>query len=75
MDKLAVIQLVSARYAWGGMEQYAKDLAQGLKERGHRLFFATRKVDFIIDSYREAGEVHTFPIRNAVDPQTIFGLA
>jgi glycosyltransferase involved in cell wall biosynthesis len=72
---LSVIELVSARGNWGGIEQHVLDLSRGLKERGHRLLFATRPVDFVIERYREVGEVFPFPIKGAVDLKTIRGLA
>ncbi len=72
---LTVIELISARGNWGGIEQHALDLSRGLKNRGHRLLFATRPVDAVIERYREVGEVFPFPIIGAVDLKTIRGLA
>jgi glycosyltransferase involved in cell wall biosynthesis len=72
---MAVIQLISARYDWGGIEQHAKDLARGLKERGHRVMVVARDVEFFVRSYEEVCPVHTFPIRGSVDLQSIKGLA
>lgn len=72
---LAIIELISAREAWGGIEQHALDLARGLKERGHKVVFATRPVDFVIERYRQVGEVFNFPIKGAADLTTIRGLA
>jgi glycosyltransferase involved in cell wall biosynthesis len=75
IQPLAVIELISAREAWGGIEQHALDLGHGLKERGHRVIFATRPVDFVIERYRQVGEVFPFPIAGAADLKTIRGLA
>ncbi len=75
LPPLAIIELISAREAWGGIEQHALDLARGLKERGHRVIFATRPVDFVIERYCQVGEVFQFPIAGAADPKTIHGLA
>ncbi|HWQ61565.1 MAG TPA: glycosyltransferase family 4 protein [Negativicutes bacterium] len=72
---LSIIELISAREAWGGIEQHALDLSRGLKERGHRVVFATRPVDFVIERYRQVGEVFPFPITGAADLKTIRGLA
>lgn len=75
LPPLSIIELVSARGNWGGIEQHALDLSRGLKARGHRLLFATRPVDFVIERYREVGEVFPFPITGAADLKTIRGLA
>ncbi len=75
IQPLAVIELISAREAWGGIEQHALDLARGLKERGHKVIFATRPVEFVIERYSQVGEVFQFPIAGAADLKTIRGLA
>ena len=75
MRKLSIIQLVSARYDWGGIEQHTKDLARGLQDRGHKLLVVARDVEFFVNMYREVCPVFTFPIRGSVDLSSIYGLA
>lgn len=75
MRKLSIIQLVSAREEWGGIEQHAKDLARGLKERGHSVCVVARPVEFVTKKYSEVCQVYTFPIRGSIDLQSVWGIA
>jgi glycosyltransferase involved in cell wall biosynthesis len=67
--------MVSTRQEWGGIEQYAKYLAQGLRDNGHRVCVVARDVDYVVKSYKEICDVYTFPIRSSIDAQSIVGIA
>lgn len=75
MNKLSIIEFTSAGENWGGIEQHIKDLGRGLKERGHKVVFACRPMPHAVEKLAEVGEVHIFPMINALDWQTIKGVA
>lgn len=72
---LSIIEMISISYEWGGIEQHVKDLSEGLRERGHNVMVVCRDFKMHVDAYSEKCPVHTLPIRNAVDLETIWGLA
>jgi glycosyltransferase involved in cell wall biosynthesis len=75
INKLTIIELISARDAWGGIEQYALDLVRALRERGHTMYVAARPVERFTKRFAEYCPVYTFAIKNSVDFGSIRGLA
>lgn len=75
MKKLSVIELVSARDTWGGIEQHIKDVAWGLQDRGNKVTIVSRNVEFFVRAYSEICNVYTLPIKSSVDLKSIWGLA
>jgi glycosyltransferase involved in cell wall biosynthesis len=75
MNKLSIIEFTSPGENWGGIEQHIKDLGRGLKERGHRVVFASRPMPHAVEKLSEVGEVYTYPMVNALDLKTITGVA
>lgn len=69
------MEIISISYEWGGIEQHVKDLSTGLKNRGHKVIVVCRDFKLHVDAYSEYCQVHTLPIRNSVDLQTIWGLS
>lgn len=72
---MSIVELISPGESWGGIEQHILDLTKGLSKRGHKITFATRDMEHATSRYREAGEINLFPVRNALDFETIFGVA
>jgi glycosyltransferase involved in cell wall biosynthesis len=75
ITKLTVVELISARDAWGGIEQYALNLVRMLQQRGHTLYVAARPVERFTERYAAYCPVYTFPIKGSLDFGSINGLA
>lgn len=75
MRKLSIIEMISISYEWGGIEQHVKDVASGLVNNGHKVTVVCRDVEMYKKAYGEVCPVHILPIRSAIDPITVYGLA
>jgi glycosyltransferase involved in cell wall biosynthesis len=65
---MRILQVSSAR-AFGGGERHLADLAHGLTERGHEIFFVLREGAALRErlSFLPESDVFTLPLRNALD--------
>jgi glycosyltransferase involved in cell wall biosynthesis len=73
---MRVLHVSSAR-AFGGGERHLCDLARGLKERGHELFFVLVKGSPLLERLKAVAEenVFTLPLRDALDLPSALHLA
>ena len=73
---MRILQLSSAR-AFGGGERHLADLAHGLAERGHELFFVLRDGAALRErlSGIPAANIFTLPLRNSLDFQSTLKLS
>ena len=73
---MRILQLSSAR-AFGGGERHLADLAHGLAERGHELFFVLRDGAALRErlSAVPASNIFTLPLRNSLDFQSTLKLS
>lgn len=75
MKKLSIIEMISISYEWGGIEQHVRDLAERLVNNGHNVTVVCRDVEMYKKNYGEICPVKVLPIRSAIDPVTVYGLA
>jgi L-malate glycosyltransferase len=73
---LRILQVSSAR-AFGGGERHLADLTRGLNARGHEVHVALAPGSPLGErlGHLSAANVHTIPLRNALDVPGAFGLA
>ena len=72
---LTVLQVLGGMPGWGGAERVALDLGIGLRERGHRVLFASPQEQPLV-RFREAGFESVFaPIRSPWLPKPVGALA
>ncbi|NLP41421.1 MAG: glycosyltransferase family 4 protein, partial [Veillonellaceae bacterium] len=75
MKKFSIIEMISISYEWGGIEQHVKDVASGLVRNGHKVTVVCRDFEMYKKAYSEVCPVKTLPIKSAIDPVTVCGLA
>lgn len=76
MNPLQILIVNNWRYNIGGVEFWARTLATGLAERGHRVAFVVRRDSKLYPQLQTWGfEVYAFPMRGDMDPRTVIPLA
>lgn len=69
---MTIMQIITSSVNWGGMEQYAYDVAAGAIARGHKVIFVAKDdSDVVPNRIKELGEVYLLPIKSKFDFHSI----